>query len=292
MTATRPAEVVAAQLVVDGQTTTGHSVVIDAAQFETWATTRVRASRSKLMTTDMTAIVEFRGVRLAKILDAVGVEPGVEDLTLVASDGYRGTVTVHDALTFDITLALAVDGRPLKTTEGGPLFLVFPALDQPEVMLTNPRGGWAWYVTNLVVGTQPASLTVGGQDFDAAALAALPQTTIDVAVSLRNGWPSGPAHVSGPTVRDVLAAAGVSGASGVRVHTLFDAPEHALHLSPDEIEGCGVMIARAYGPDLAPIPARLGGPLVLVFPPGCPERPTTTKWPTFVQSLSVDGVTP
>lgn len=128
----------------------------------------------------------------------------------------------------------------------------------------------------------PVVLTVSGRlvtranseaaaDFDMAMLAALPQRT----VVTRTPWYEGARRFSGPLLRDVLAAAGVTGAAGrsLRATALND---YRVEIPVDDATRFDVVVARAL--DDRPMAVREKGPLFVIYP--FDDRPELAN-PTF-----------
>ena len=51
--------------------------------------------------------------------------------------------------------------------------------------------------------------------------------------------------------------------------------------------GCDILIGTRYGEARALIPASLGGPAVLAFPPSCDGAKQAQAWPMFVEAIQV-----
>lgn len=236
----------------------------------------------------------FRGARLSELLARGEAATDLSEVTLVANDGFRATFAAADVLAYPVMLSVLWDGARIPRSRGGPLFTTLPNHTSPAIAERYTYSWWVFYVTHLVADTAPVSLRVGTRTFDAAALAALPQASIELRHGFRVGWPSGIVRISGVRVRDVLAAAGVLPASADRVRVRVmapvpDADEHAVRLDPAAIATNDLLLGLRFGPDDQPIPARLGGPIVLVFPPGVTPPSSESEWPTFVRALEVEG---
>ena len=50
-------------------------------------------------------------------------------------------------------LALERNGKPLSRSDGGPLHLIFPYSDRPEIANKYSARYWAFYVTHIIIGT-------------------------------------------------------------------------------------------------------------------------------------------
>lgn len=238
---------------------------------------------------DKTTPTDFRGVLVRDLLDRFDAQ--APEVTFVSIDAFRATVSTADARKMRMLLALEADGAPLPPSSGGPIFLVHPHSESPESRAKYPDRFWSFYVTDLVVGTEPARLKVGDTVFDAAKLAALPSNTYDGPVSWKVEWPSGTVHVRGVRVAEVLKAAGVALPAGAKIRVRGKAPLHhdpdkPILLATDDLARCNPLLALAWGPDEKPITAKYGGPITLAVPP-CGEAYGERAWVTFVEELEV-----
>lgn len=243
---------------------------------------------------DRGRVVDFRGVLVRDLLDRFGAAPGADEITFVALDGFRSTVPTADLRRYRVLLAIAADGAPIDRSSGGPIFLVFPWVESPETEAAFPDRFWSFYVTHVVVGTPPPRVVVAGTTLDAARLGALPHVTFDAPVGWKSTWPSGPVHVKGIALTELLRAAGATIPEGGRLIVRGMAasqrnPVDPIALSAADVATCGVLLATAWGADEAPITARRGGPLAIAIPPACADRLGPRAWMTFVEELVVDA---
>lgn len=243
----------------------------------------------------------FRGVRLSALVERAGGRlPSVEEVTLVASDGFRATVAWQDVERAPILLATYLDGVRLRREQGGPLITAFPLDDYPDLLERYTESYWVYYVTHLVVGTPPPTVRVGDQHLDEGALHRLPTSEVRASVGYRVGWPSDAVRVVGPTLAEVLRAANLEVPEGSRVRVLSLAPisrgaDRPTNVSAAEVESGEVILGLAYGDDGAPIPARLGGPIVLAFSDAIAATHPGHDWLTFVTDVRIElaaGETP
>jgi len=239
----------------------------------------------------------FRGARLSALLARADAAPDLSEVTLVANDGFRATFAAADVLEFPIMLSVLWDGAAIPRSRGGPLFTTLPNQTAPAIADRYTYSWWVFYVTHLVADTASVAVRVGDRTFGASDLAALPQAAVDVRHGFRVGWPSGVVRIAGVRIRDVLATTGTMlGANDrVRVRVMApvpDADEHAVRLDAAPIASSDLLLGLRFGPDERPIPARLGGPVVLVFPPGVTPTSSESEWPTFVRALEVERETP
>lgn len=70
----------------------------------------------------------FTGVRLADILNAARIQPGVNQMTFTAADGYSDSVHLAQALDERSLIVYLLDGAPLPHAHGFPARLLVPGL--------------------------------------------------------------------------------------------------------------------------------------------------------------------
>jgi hypothetical protein len=237
--------------------------------------------------------VRFSGVRALDVVRRVNGEHA-NDLTVLASDGFRATIQMDDVRLFPIVIALDANGAPLERDHGGPLYAVFPYTEHPELAERYTPSTWVYYVTHVLVGTAPPSLRVGGRTLGPSELAGLPHASLHVEVGYRNGWPSEPVLVQGVRVRDVLAFASTPVTPESRVRVLSRARITRGDERPTLIRGSDVLdedvlLALSYGDTSEPIPSRLGGPIALAFPTSVAAHQSDHDWLTFVDELAIEA---
>lgn len=238
-------------------------------------------------------LARFRGVRLADLVATTHASASASEVTLVANDGFRGTFAMADVQTWPVMLSVTMNGAPIPRSRGGPLFTTLPNVSFPQIAQRYTYSWWIFYVTHVVVGTEARTLRIGTRTFDAAALDAMPRTSIRTRHGFRIGWPSGEVVVSGVRVRDALFAAGVTLTPTQRVRVRVKAPvpddaEHAVRISAETLAAHDVLLAFRVGTDDAPLTSRLGGPIVLAFPDDARPTSAESEWPTFVHALEIE----
>ena len=108
------------------------------------------------------AIGEWTGVPLSRVLDAAGLQPAARFVTFYSYDGLADSIDLLDALHPQTLLAYGMNGRDLPVPHGAPLRLrverqvgyksmkfvtriaVTEHLDDGGDQ-GNPKNGWAWY---------------------------------------------------------------------------------------------------------------------------------------------------
>ncbi|MGQ4647974.1 molybdopterin-dependent oxidoreductase [Lyngbya aestuarii] len=279
------------ELTIQGQTAKGEPVNLSWPELETLANSSIN-TKEPHNSSDLEQVIKFRGIAASTLLDQFGAAPQVAEVTFVAHDDYRATVSLADLRQYPILLALERNGQKISRSKGGPLYLVFPYDKYPQLQVKYPDRFWAFYLTDMVVGTEPIQLKVGGRLFDADTLKKLPQATLNEAVAYRIGWPVGKTKLYGVHVRDALAAAGVkipeNGAVIVKGKSpIYRNPANPIRLEASDVKNCDILLATHWGDNQMPIPAKMGGPLTLAFSPDCQTQSENRHWVTFVEELEV-----
>ena len=75
--------------------------------------------------------VTFTGVRLRDILNAVRARGST--IVATALNDYSVTIPVEDADTYDVIVAIRQDGRLMSVRDRGPLWVIYPWSDRPEL---------------------------------------------------------------------------------------------------------------------------------------------------------------
>ncbi|WP_199321153.1 molybdopterin-dependent oxidoreductase [Microcoleus sp. FACHB-831] len=295
------------ELAITGQIPAKEPVRLDFEKLNALATTIVKTQEPH-HTSNPKAIFSFRAIPVAKLLDQLGVKSDVKEVTFVSYDAYRATVTLEDLKRYPIAIALERNGKPLSRSEGGPLYLIFPYTDYPELQIKYPDRFWAFYVTNIVVGTEQIKLRVGdsasvgqkssgksdqpSRTLDINTLDKLQQVTIEEPVGYPIGWPIGKVKLQGVRLRDAIAASGVALPEGSVVVVRGKPPVYRDPLNPSrlaakDLRDCDILLATRWGNDRQPIPAHMGGPLTLALPASCQARDDKQRWMTFVEEIEV-----
>ncbi|NBB84296.1 MAG: molybdopterin-dependent oxidoreductase [Alphaproteobacteria bacterium] len=103
----------------------------------------------------------FTGVALADLLDAVGVETGDDTavagmvLHVTALNDYSADIPVADALAWPVVLASRIDGEPMAVRDKGPLWVIYPLADHPELRASATEAKMVWQVATIAVRPAP-----------------------------------------------------------------------------------------------------------------------------------------
>lgn len=91
----------------------------------------------------------FAGPLLCDVLDAVGAEGTV--LRATALNDYATEVPIEDCRTYPVILAIEQDGEPLPRRGKGPIWIVYPQDEFPELQTAEIFNRWVWQLAALEV---------------------------------------------------------------------------------------------------------------------------------------------
>lgn len=92
---------------------------------------------------------EFTGVTLASLMEIAGATD-CTSILVKSSDGWSAEVAAADALAYDILITdNYVGGKEIPADAGGPIKLVFPATEHPELNDIYDTWSWQWYVSEI-----------------------------------------------------------------------------------------------------------------------------------------------
>ena len=91
----------------------------------------------------------FSGVLASRLLDRLGADGTV--LRTRALNDYAVTIPMSDVATFPVLLALDQDGRALSVRERGPIWVIYPFSDHPELDQRVYRQRSIWQLSDVEV---------------------------------------------------------------------------------------------------------------------------------------------
>ena len=112
------------------------------------------AKRTQIKTVDYslpgtTKEYEFTGVTLASLMEIAGATDCTQ-IIVRSSDGWEAVVEAADALAYDILITdNYVGGKAIPADAGGPIKMVFPATEHPELNDKYDAYAWQWYVSDI-----------------------------------------------------------------------------------------------------------------------------------------------
>ncbi len=116
------------------------------------AAERAELDRPALEGLGMTAIVtatdwtqgkkRFEGPLVRDVLDAVGASG--DSIVAVALNDYKFTIPIADFRRYPVILALKMDGAYMSVREKGPIWIVYPQDQFPELDTATTKNKWIW----------------------------------------------------------------------------------------------------------------------------------------------------
>lgn len=95
-------------------------------------------------------VYAWQGVRLSALL--AGFERGdTQRLRVEALNDYSALIPLSDLDAFDPILAYARDGQTIGIAERGPLFVIYPMLDHPELRTQVYFNRTVWQVSRIIL---------------------------------------------------------------------------------------------------------------------------------------------
>lgn len=95
-------------------------------------------------------VVTFEGVPFADLAAHAGVSDG--PVALTALNAYQISLDVAQVIANGGVLALKMNGKPMSVRDKGPIWLVFPSEDRPELAATDNTHMWIWQVNAIEFG--------------------------------------------------------------------------------------------------------------------------------------------
>jgi hypothetical protein len=92
----------------------------------------------------------FSGPTIASILEAAGATGGT--LRIAALNDYAAEMPVDDARTIPVILATRIDGEEISIRDKGPLFVIYPFDEQPDLFNEVYFNRSVWQVNVIEVG--------------------------------------------------------------------------------------------------------------------------------------------
>jgi|HigsolmetaAR204D_1030405.scaffolds.fasta_scaffold02402_4 hypothetical protein len=94
-------------------------------------------------------VQSFEGVPASVVLDAV--EANGTTVTAVALNDYKVQIPISDFRDYPVILALNMNGQALRIRDKGPIWIVYPRDDYPELAVDAMDQRWIWQVKELHV---------------------------------------------------------------------------------------------------------------------------------------------
>jgi hypothetical protein len=128
---------------------TGQIAEEGAARFDRQALEALPQHRITTSTPWTDGVSVFEGPLLCDLLERVGADGTV--LQARALNDYAVEIPVSDCERYPVILALTRDGERLSRRDMGPIWIVYPRDDFPELQLETINARWIWQLTELEV---------------------------------------------------------------------------------------------------------------------------------------------
>jgi hypothetical protein len=92
---------------------------------------------------------KFTGPLLREVLSQAGARG--DQVRAIALNDYRVDIPMDDLLRYDVVLARLLDDKPMAVRDKGPLFIVYPFEERPELRSTVYYSRCAWQLRALQV---------------------------------------------------------------------------------------------------------------------------------------------
>jgi hypothetical protein len=94
-------------------------------------------------------VVRFEGVPLQKLMQSVGASGN--RVTAIALNDYASELPIADFAKYNVILALKPDGQYMPVRDKGPLFIVYPYDNAPELRSQKFYSRSVWQLSRLIV---------------------------------------------------------------------------------------------------------------------------------------------
>jgi hypothetical protein len=92
---------------------------------------------------------KFTGPLLRDVLQAAGGKGST--VRAVALNDYKVDIPFDDALKFDVVMARLLDDKPMPVRDKGPLFIIYPFDDKPELRVPQYFSRCAWQLRTIEI---------------------------------------------------------------------------------------------------------------------------------------------
>lgn len=93
--------------------------------------------------------VVFTGVKIADLLASANLPAG--SLQAAAINDYAIEIPAEDLAKYPVMIATKMNGERMAVRDKGPLWIVYPRTDFPELMDESHNGKWIWQLVSLEV---------------------------------------------------------------------------------------------------------------------------------------------
>ena len=126
-------------------------------------------------------VYNYVGVTLFDLMKLAGADECTKAL-VKSADGLIGEVSAEDIRNYDIALVYGnTDGKPIKADAGGPLKIVFPVTEHPELKDRYTVRSWQWYVCEVEFIRQQAD--VSSEEADRKSASSISENSVTRSIS-------------------------------------------------------------------------------------------------------------
>jgi hypothetical protein len=112
----------------------------------------LKLKNTKLTTaTAWTPRSEFVGPELSTVLATAGVPQSAKEMRFYAIDAYEITIPISDVTKYNPVMAHTQNGKRLEISTRGPVFLVYPRDQHPELLAIKGQAQFVWMVCKIDV---------------------------------------------------------------------------------------------------------------------------------------------
>ena len=94
-------------------------------------------------------VIDFEGVLISDVLAAVDAQGTALEAT--ALNDYKVKIDVADLQKYPVIIAMSADGKPLTRRDKGPLWVIYPLDDYPEIEHMGKLWNMIWQLNRIVV---------------------------------------------------------------------------------------------------------------------------------------------
>lgn len=127
----------------------GHTNAPGAANFDRAMLESLGSTRMETGTPWTSGDSVFEGVLGSKLLEAVGAKGDV--MLARALNDYTEEIPLSDFFEYPVLLALKADGQYMGVRDKGPIWVVYPTNQYPELDTHDVRGRWIWQLRELEI---------------------------------------------------------------------------------------------------------------------------------------------
>lgn len=92
----------------------------------------------------------FQGPRLRLVLEELNVDRSA-NLRMTALNDFSSDVPAMDAFNYDVILAVLRDGETMSVRNKGPIWVIYPMDDHPQLQDEAYNGRLVWQLKNIIV---------------------------------------------------------------------------------------------------------------------------------------------